>query len=80
MAKEYRVIGYPIGHSMSPFIHKELFRLKGFSGDYDKLQIAPEDLEAEFQKTLKKLDGFNVTIPHKVEIIKYLDNLIGGED
>lgn len=75
MTKEYRVIGFPIGHSMSPFIHKELFRLKGFSGGYDKLQIAPEDLEAEFHKTLKKLDGFNVTIPHKVEIIKYLDRL-----
>ena len=60
---------------MSPFIHKELFALKGFSGDYDKLQIAPEALKEEFETTLKKLDGFNVTIPHKVEIIKYLDRL-----
>ena len=75
MAKEYRVIGYPIGHSMSPFIHKELFDLKGISADYDKLEIAPEALGAEFENTLKKLDGFNVTIPHKVEIIKYLDRL-----
>ena len=75
LVKNYRVIGFPIGHSMSPFIHKELFNLKGFSADYDKMEISPENLVAEFDATLKKLDGFNVTIPHKVEIIKYLDRL-----
>ncbi len=73
--KNYRVIGFPIGHSMSPFIHKELFNLKGFSADYTKQEISPENLVAEFDATLKKLDGFNVTIPHKVEIIKCLDRL-----
>lgn len=73
--KKYRVIGYPIGHSMSPFIHKELFNLRGVAADYDKLEIAPENLGAAFADTLCKLSGFNVTIPHKVEIIKYLDRL-----
>ena len=75
MAKKYGVIGYPIGHTMSPFIHKELFSKRNFAGEYDKYQIAPESLESEFENFLKKLDGFNVTIPHKVEIIKYLDRL-----
>ena len=75
MAKKYGVIGYPIGHTMSPFIHTELFKLRKFSGEYGKLQISPEDLGNEFENTLKKLDGFNVTIPHKVAIIKHLDRL-----
>ena len=75
MVKKYGVIGYPIGHTMSPFIHTELFSLRNFSGEYDKYQIAPESLGEEFNSFLKTLDGFNVTIPHKVEIIKYLDRL-----
>ncbi len=75
MVKKYGVIGFPIGHTMSPFIHTELFSLRNFSGEYGKFQIEPENLGEEFEKTLKKLDGFNVTIPHKVEIIKYLDRL-----
>lgn len=75
MVKKYGVIGFPIGHTMSPFIHTELFSLRNFLGEYGKFQIEPEKLGEEFEKTLKKLDGFNVTIPHKVEIIKYLDRL-----
>lgn len=75
MVKKYGVIGYPIGHTMSPFIHTELFKLRNFSGEYGKFQISPEELGNEFENTLKKLDGFNVTIPHKVAIIKHLDRL-----
>lgn len=78
MLKNYKVIGYPIGHTMSPFIHKELFKLRDFSADYGKLEISPEALGEEFDKTLKNLDGFNVTIPHKVSIIKHLDRLDGS--
>lgn len=75
MVKKYNVIGFPIGHTMSPFIHKELFAIKGYSAEYGKLEIAPEKLGEEFSHTLKNLAGFNVTIPHKVEIIKYLNRL-----
>ena len=40
MTKKYRVIGYPIGHTMSPFIQKELFKLTSFEGDYEKLEFS----------------------------------------
>lgn len=75
MRKNFGVIGYPIGHTMSPFIQKELFSLRGFDAAYGKFEIAPERLEAEFSGKLKELDGFNVTIPHKVAIIPFLDEL-----
>lgn len=75
MAKKYGVIGYPIGHSMSPFIHTELFTARGISAEYGKYEIAPEKLGEEFEKTLKYFNGFNVTIPHKLAIIEYLDEL-----
>lgn len=66
------VIGHPISHTMSPFIHKRLFELSGISCDYRVMDI-PE-LASE-KATLSALDGFNVTIPHKLGIIPLLDFL-----
>lgn len=73
--KHYAVIGHPIGHTMSPFIHKRLFELAGVDADYTQIDIAPERLGDEFESTLKKLDGYNVTIPHKQKIIPLLGSL-----
>lgn len=73
--KKYAVIGHPIGHTMSPFIHKRLFELAGVDAEYTKLDIAPENLEREFAETLSKLDGYNITIPHKPAIIPFLDEI-----
>ena len=73
--KHYAVIGHPIGHTMSPFIHKKLFDLAGIDADYTKLDIAPEALAAEYGSTLRALDGYNITIPHKQQIIPLLDEL-----
>lgn len=75
MDKKFKVIGFPIGHSMSPFIHKELFSLKNVDAVYDKLEIDPKDLKEAFDADLKSLDGFNITIPHKVAIIDLLDEV-----
>ncbi|MBO5200767.1 MAG: shikimate dehydrogenase [Clostridia bacterium] len=75
MGKKYGVIGYPIGHTMSPFIQKELFGLCGYDADYGKYAITPESLKEEFSATLRELDGFNITIPHKVAIIDCCDGL-----
>ena len=73
--KKYAVIGHPIGHTMSPFIHKRLFDLAGIDAEYTALDIAPEALAGEYERTLKKLDGYNITIPHKQSIIPLLDSL-----
>ena len=73
--KHYAVIGHPIGHTLSPFIHRRLFDLAGVDADYTALDIAPDDLEREYRDTLSKLDGYNITIPHKQAIIPYLDTL-----
>lgn len=73
--KHYAVIGHPIGHTMSPFIHKRLFDLAGVDAEYTKLDIAPEALTEEYERTLRALDGYNVTIPHKQAIVPLLDEL-----
>ncbi len=73
--KKYGVIGFPLGHSMSPFIHKELFSLRGYEVEYEKYEIEPQKLPETFDSTLRHLDGFNITIPHKIEIMSCCDQL-----
>ena len=72
--KRYAVIGHPIGHTMSPFIHKRLFELRGIDADYGVYDIPTEDLIGKIQE-LKTLDGFNITIPHKQAIIPFLKRM-----
>jgi len=71
----FALIGYPLGHSMSPFIHKRLFELSGKNDDYELFEIAPENLEKGFSNAIERYDGLNVTIPHKTEIIPFLDGM-----
>lgn len=73
--KKYAVIGHPIGHTMSPFIHKRLFSLAGIDAEYNVYDVPPEELKETFDKELSKLNGFNITIPHKQAIIPFLNYL-----
>lgn len=75
--KTYAIIGYPLGHTLSPNIHERLFSLSGREAYYVKMEIPPEELEAKYDE-LSALGGFNITIPHKVPIIKYCDRLDEG--
>ena len=73
--KRYGVIGHPIGHTLSPFIHTRLMQLSGIDGEYGVYDIAPDALDREFKETLMKLDGFNATIPHKQAVMHLLSEL-----
>lgn len=66
------VIGHPIGHTMSPFLQERLFALQGLPLRYQVLDI-PE--LSESLETLRSLDCFNITIPHKSNIIPFLEDL-----
>ena len=76
MVKTYAVIGDPIDHSMSPNIHNAVFRELDMDCTYIAYRIKKGELE-EGVDSLKKINiaGFNVTIPHKVEMMKYLDKV-----
>jgi shikimate dehydrogenase len=70
----FAVIGHPIGHTMSPFIHARLFELSGKPAQYGIFDICENELQAKMPE-LKSLSGFNITIPHKQAIIPFLDKL-----
>lgn len=73
----YFVIGHPLGHSMSPYIHRRLFALQGRRASYDARDIAPEALARELPELLGQAQGVNVTIPHKQAVIPLLARLEG---
>lgn len=76
MGNLYGVIGSPIKHSMSPDIHNDAFKEMNLDGYYHAFHVEPNHLEDSVH-ALKVLGvkGFNVTIPHKVNIIPFLDEL-----
>lgn len=76
MKKVTGIIGYPLGHSISPAMHNAAFKKLGLDYEYVPFEVKPEDLE-EALKGLRALHiaGFNVTIPHKETIVPLLDDV-----
>ena len=72
--KRFAILGYPLGHTMSPPIHKRLFELGGLQAEYEVLQTPPEKFE-DLWPYLRQLDGFNITIPYKQQIIPFCARL-----
>jgi shikimate dehydrogenase len=75
------VTGYPLGHSLSPRLHQAALRSCGLAGEYRLYPIPPlpegqASLEALIDELRAgRLDGLNVTIPHKQKVIPYLDEM-----
>lgn len=73
------LIGYPLGHSLSPKIHAAALKACNLQGDYSLFPIHPEDKPA-LQALLARvrageITGLNVTIPHKQNVIEFMDEL-----
>ncbi len=74
--KKYLVIGNPIEHSLSPKLHNYWFKKNNINANYDKRKIDKKEIQ-EIISEIKdnKLDGINVTIPFKSDVIPFLDTL-----
>ncbi|XRO74678.1 shikimate dehydrogenase [Methanocaldococcus sp. 28A] len=70
------LIGHPVEHSFSPIMHNAAFKDKGLNYVYVAFDVLPENLKyvIDGAKALG-IVGFNVTIPYKIEIMKYLDEI-----
>ncbi len=70
------VIGWPVGHSRSPMIHRFWLEKLALDGDYSRLPVAPERLgDAIRALPALGLNGVNVTVPHKETVIAHLDRV-----
>lgn len=77
MRYAFGLIGYPITHSLSPWIHGEFLKRTNLQGTYDIFEIDVNDSFKEEMMKLrdKSLDGFNVTVPYKEKIMPFLDEI-----
>ena len=74
--KKYLVIGNPIDHSLSPKLHNYWIKKNNIEAVYDKQELKSHDLKDLIIKIRnKEINGINVTVPFKNEIISYLDKL-----
>lgn len=70
------IIGDPLKHSLSPRLHAHLLFSLGCSGEYQTYEMKAADLPAELNRlAIEGLHGLNVTIPHKVAVMKLLDRI-----
>ncbi len=74
MKTNLAVIGDPIAHSLSPVIHTTVLQELGIDCDYEKIRIVKGDLSSFLTSDrCAEISGFNLTMPHKQDVIPYLD-------
>ena len=76
MPQRVGIIGYPIGHSLSPVLQQVAFDHHGIDARYQAWRVAPNEVP-EFVRGLRAADtlGCNVTVPHKEAVIPLLDQV-----
>ena len=75
-AKTYCIIGDPVHHSLSPGMQNAAFSALGLNSTYIAFRVPPGELKESIESLRAiNMSGFNVTIPHKIEVLKYLDEL-----
>jgi shikimate dehydrogenase len=74
--RTYCIIGDPIHYSLSPGMQNAAFAALGLNCTYIAFRVPPSELK-ESVESLRSINiaGFNVTVPHKVQVMKHLDEL-----
>jgi shikimate dehydrogenase len=75
--KKFGIIGKPLSHSLSPFLHNYWFKKHKIRASYSLIEAKEGEIEKVI-KMIKKneLQGINVTVPYKQAVIPHLDLLI----
>lgn len=73
----FGLIGYPIKHSLSPWIHTTFLEQRDLKGSYELFEVLPQDsIEKELQTLKNKgVQGCNITVPYKETVLPYLDEV-----
>ncbi|MCK5404617.1 MAG: shikimate dehydrogenase [Desulfobulbaceae bacterium] len=69
------IIGNPVGHSLSPAIHNAAFAALDLDFVYVGFQVEDVEHALKGMRALNNFRGLSVTIPHKIEIMKYMDEI-----
>jgi shikimate dehydrogenase len=70
------IFGWPVAHSKSPHMHESAARALGIALRYERFEVPPDDLaEAVQREHDATIDGYNLTVPHKVAIMELIDEV-----
>ena len=70
------IMGWPVAHSRSPVIHNHWIAQHQLRGAYVMLPVQPEHLQAALRSlALLGFAGCNLTIPHKVAALQWVDHV-----
>lgn len=71
----FSIIGYPLGHALSPVIHNAAYEAMGLDARYEAWNTPPEEVGAAIERMRANDEhlGMNVTVPHKQAVMQYLD-------
>lgn len=74
---KFYLLGYPVGHSVSPPMHNAAFKELGMPHNYSSLGVEPAKLAEIMESKVRgdEFGGANVTIPHKIEMLDLVDRL-----
>ena len=76
MSKSLGIIGYPLGHSISPVFHQAALDALAIDARYEGWETPPEDLPARIEAFRRDgVLGASVTIPHKETVMPLLDEV-----
>ena len=77
MRRKAALIGHPVSHSLSPRIHDYWMKEYKINGAYEAIDAPPENLAETIERLRqdKNCVGFNVTIPHKINVMPFCDIL-----
>ena len=78
----YGLIGFPVGHSLSPVMQDAAFKYHRIDAEYRLFEVKPENLESFLTKEVFELNlsGFNITIPHKVKAREILEKSFPNQE
>lgn len=72
---KFGLLGKKLGHSISPKIHKEIFKNLNIDEDYLLVELDENKIESFFRNELKNYKGLNVTIPYKIKAMDFMDEI-----
>ena len=81
MKKVYGIIGKPVKHSLSPFLHNYWFKKYNVDASYSIIETEEKNLKNIVERIKdKSLNGINITLPYKQKIINFLDKIVNDAE
>lgn len=72
----FGLLGKPVGHSKSPKMHRAAYAALGLPHTYEAFEVDDAEVEREIEALRRgELAGLNVTVPHKLRVLSFVDEV-----